>query len=295
MLANRTTVEALGVQLKKGVAARGAALMGVLNVTPDSFFDGGRYSEAEHARAQIDRLLSEGADLLDIGGESTRPGSTPVAAADQLARLEPALAHALARGAVVSIDTADPLVAERTLGAGAQIVNDVSCLADPDLARVCARHGATLLLMHSRGSMSAMPGFSVCPEDAYGDVAGEVLSEWQRARDRAVALGVPREKVWLDPGLGFAKSARHSFTILRELRRFAGEGVPIVIGPSRKSFIQLVDRAPPEARLGGTIAATLLAVENGASVVRVHDVKDVHQALAVAKTIRTPSLGVQHG
>jgi dihydropteroate synthase len=189
---------------------------------------------------------------------------------------------------VVSIDTADPEVAERMLAAGAHLINDVSCLANPDLARVCARHGAVLLLMHSRGPMMGMPGFSVCPEDAYGDVVADVLAEWGAARDRAVACGLPRDRVWLDPGIGFNKSARHSFAVLHGLRRFAREEVPIVVGASRKSFINLVHRAPPEARLGGTIAASVLAVQNGASVVRVHDVLDVHQALAVAHGIQEP-------
>ena len=183
----------------------------------------------------------------------------------------------------------EPEVAERMLVRGAHLVNDVSCLAEPELAAVCARHGATLLVMHSRGPMSAMAGFSVFPESAYGDVVSDVLAEWRAARDRAVGRGMPADRVWLDPGIGFGKSARHSFALLRGLARFAREEVPIVIGASRKSFMTLADQAPPDERLGGSIAATLLAVRNGASVVRVHDVREVRQALAVAHAIQDPS------
>lgn len=272
--------------MEQGLAARGTALMAVLNATPDSFYDGGLYTSDERVRARIDQLLADGADLLDIGGESSRPTAKPVPAAEQLARIEPAVRYALARRAVVSIDTTDPLVAERMLTLGAHLINDISCLANPELARVCAAHGATLVLMHARGPMHDMAGFSRYPDDAYGDVVTDVLGEWRAARDRAVGQGLRREQVWLDPGLGFAKNARHSFDLLRGLRRLCGEGVPVVVGASRKSFISAVDDVPPEKRLGGSIAAALLAAERGASVLRVHDVHDVHQALLVSREIR---------
>lgn len=260
--------------------------MGVLNATPDSFYDGGLYTSDERVRARIDQLLAEGADLIDIGGESSRPLAKAVPALEQIARIEPAVRHALSRSAVVSVDTSDPVVAEHMLGLGAQLINDISCLADAELARVCARHGASLILMHARGPMQNMSGFSRYPDDAYGDVVGDVLVEWRRARDRALSEGLTREQVWLDPGLGFAKNARHSFEVLRGLERLRGEGVPVVVGASRKSFISAVDDVPPEQRLGGSIAAALLAVERGASVLRVHDVHEVHQALLVARGIR---------
>lgn len=266
--------------------ARGSALMGVLNLTPDSFYDGGVYASDEQARTQIDRLLVEHADLIDIGGESSRPQAKPVPAEEQIARIEPAVRYALSRGAVVSIDTTSPLVAERMLGLGAHAVNDISCLADPELAGVCARHGASLILMHARGAMQNMPGFSRYPDDAYADVVGEVLGEWRVARDRAISRGLSKDQVLLDPGIGFAKNARHSFELLRGLERFSKEGVPVVVGASRKSFISAVDDAPPSERLGGSIAAALLAVDRGASVLRVHDVRAVHQALMVARGIR---------
>lgn len=278
-------VDALSVQLEKGIRLRGAALMGVLNVTPDSFFDGGAYTAPAAAAARVDALLAEGADILDVGGESSRPGAEAIRAEEQIARIEPAVRHALARGAVVSIDTTDPAVAERMFALGAHLANDVSCLSDSGLARVCAKYRRPLLLMHAKGRMNRMPGFSVYPDQAYGDVVADVLAEWRAARDRAVAEGLPRDQVWLDPGLGFSKNARHSFAILRGLEHFAREGVPLVLGPSRKSFLNLVGEAPPERRLGGTIAACLVAVAKGASVLRVHDVADVHQALAVARAL----------
>jgi dihydropteroate synthase len=262
--------------------------MGVLNVTPDSFYDGGRYNDFGAARAQVDRLLEEGADIIDVGAESSRPGALSVSDADQLARLTPALTYAVARGALVSIDTTSPRVAERALELGASIVNDVSCLADPELARVTARAGATLVLMHARGPMQAQRGFSVYPDAGYGDVTRDVLTEWRGARDRAVHEGLPSSDVWLDPGLGFAKNARQSFELLARLGELAGEGVPVVVGPSRKSFIAAVDGAPPAERLGGTIAACLAAVERGARVLRVHDVRAVRQALAVARLATEP-------
>lgn len=270
--------------------------MGVLNVTPDSFYDGGRYLSAESARAQVDRLLAEGATVLDIGAESSRPGATPVPAAEQLERMDAALQYAVARGAVVSIDTTSPEVAERTLAAGARLVNDVSCLADPDLARVTAAAGGVLVLMHSRGDMSAQAGFSAYPDSGYGDVVGDVRDEWRRARDRALAAGMPKADVWLDPGLGFMKNARQSFELLARTAELVEEGVPVVVGPSRKSFIALVDGAPAAERLGGTIAACLAAVERGARVLRVHDVLAVRQALAVSRLARRgpAELGVQH-
>jgi len=280
-------VDALSVQLEHGIRLRGAALMGVLNVTPDSFFDGGRYAGERAAEGRIDALLAEGADIVDIGGESSRPGAEPVDAAEQVARIEPAVRHALLRRALVSIDTTDPAVADRMLGLGAHLVNDVSCLSEPRLARVCAEHGKPLLLMHAKGRMNRMPGFSSYPDQAYGDVVADVLAEWRSARDRAMAEGLAREDVWLDPGLGFSKNARHSFAILRGLEHFASEGVPLVLGPSRKSFLTLVADAPPERRLGGTIAVCLAAVQKGARVLRVHDVADVHQALLVARALDT--------
>lgn len=254
-------------------------LMGILNATPDSFFDGGRYDEVSASIARVDALLAEGADFIDIGGESTRPGSTPVPPHTQIERIEPALRHALARGATVSVDTTSPEVAAHALRLGAQIINDVSCLADPALAEVTAAHQATLILMHARGSMTHMAGFSRYPDGGYGDVVEDVRREWREGRDRAIAAGMPKDKIWFDPGLGFNKNAKHSLALLARLDEFSSEGVPIVLGASRKSFISDVDGASPADRLGGSIAACLLATKLGASVLRVHDVQSTRQAL----------------
>ncbi len=258
--------------------------MGVLNLTPDSFYDGGRYPSAEAAMQRVDELVRDGADIIDIGGESTRPGAEPVPAAEQIARIEAAVRHAVALDrALVSIDTADPEVAEAMLGLGAHLVNDVSCLADPDLARVASRYHAGLVIMHSRGPMRDMRGFSDYPDAAYDDVVADVLREWRAARDRAVQAGMPACDILLDPGLGFAKNAAQSYALLERLTELGDAGAPIVVGPSRKSFIAARDPSPPDQRLGGTIAACLLAVQRGASVLRVHDVRDVRQALSVAR------------
>jgi dihydropteroate synthase len=273
---------------------RSAALMGILNVTPDSFYDGGRYLDEASVAERIEALVAEGADIIDIGGESSRPGSVKVPAAEQVARIEVAVRRAVASGVKVSIDTTSPEVADRMLGLGAHIVNDVSCLSDPELARVTARYQADLVLMHARGSMAEMKGFSVYAEDAYDDVVTDVLREWGAARDRALEVGLARDRVWLDPGIGFAKNARQSWELLRRLPELTAEGVPVVVGPSRKSFIGALDGSPPEQRLGGTIAACVLSVQRGAHVLRVHDVAAVKQALRVMQEL-TPSGATESG
>jgi dihydropteroate synthase len=257
--------------------------MGILNVTPDSFSDGGAYLGGGWER-RIDELLEEGADLIDIGGESTRPGADPVAADEQLARVLEPVRMASARGALVSIDTTSPLVAREASEAGALVINDVSCLANPGLARVARDCGGWLLVMHSRGAMSAMRGFSTYPEDGYRDVVAEVRDELAQARSRAMAEGLAGDRVWIDPGLGFHKSAAHSYALLRGLEALMGLG-PVVVGASRKSFLARDVGGPPSERLGGTVAACLAAARRGASVLRVHDVRAVRQALAVERAI----------
>jgi dihydropteroate synthase len=261
----------------------GTLLMGVLNVTPDSFFDGGRFhdpNDASAAARRVDQLVADGADLIDIGAESTRPGAAAIPAEEQIARLEPALRHALKTGVLVSVDTASPAVARYALGLGAHLVNDVSCLADVGLAQACAEHRAPLVIMHSRGPAASMQGFSVYPDSGYGDVIEDVRREWQNAKARAVQAGMSPGDVYFDPGLGFAKNARQSFALLAGLARFQSEGL-VVVGPSRKSFLASLDGAPPDQRLGGSVAAALLAAARGAAIVRVHDVREVRQALRV--------------
>jgi dihydropteroate synthase len=262
--------------------------MGVVNVTPDSFSDGGRYLGADAAKRRVDDLVSQGADIVDIGGESTRPGSAPVPAAEQIARIGAALAHAAElRRALVSVDTSSPEVAAFALDRGACVVNDVSCLADDDLARTAAEKGSALVIMHARGRMQDMRGFSEAPDDAYADVVGDVKRELGAARDRAVAAGVDPNDIVLDPGIGFMKNARHSIELIRRLDELAELGAPIMVGPSRKSFIaKIAGDAPPADRLGGTVAACLACADGGAALLRVHDVLPVSQALTVHRALR---------
>lgn len=271
--------------------------MGVVNATPDSFYQAGRSENRDAACERIDQLRAEGAEIMDIGGESSRPGAATVSDDEQLARVEAPVRHALAAGNVaVSIDTTSPRVAERALEMGAVLVNDVSCLADADLARVTAQRDGVLILMHTRGNLGSMTGFSEYPDDAYEDVVAEVRREWCQARDRAEAVGLGRDRIWFDPGIGFGKNARQSFELLQRLAEFRDLGAPIVVGASRKSFIREVDDVGPEERLGGTIAACLWSALQGASVLRVHDVRAVRQALAVSERLKpaTSEQGAAH-
>jgi dihydropteroate synthase len=264
--------------------------MGVCNVTPDSFSDGGEFLERDRARARVEALIAEGADLVDIGGESTRPGARPVPAEEQLERVLDLVRWASER-TCVSIDTTSPAVAAACLDAGAHAVNDVSLLADPELARVTAGSGAALILSHARASQEAMAGFGGWPLSAYDDVVRDVLADWERAAARALELGLPREALVMDPGLGFSKASRHSFELLRrapELVRAMGE-VPVLVGASRKSFLTLVDRgAEPGERLGASLAAAVYAARSGVRVVRVHDVRATCQAIAMDVVLGTP-------
>lgn len=273
---------------------RGALVMGVVNVTPDSFYDGGRYADAEAAQQQVDKLIEEGADIIDIGAESTRPGAVPVPAPEQLKRAEPAIRRAAARGAWVSIDTQSPEVARYAVEWGATMINDVSCLNNPDLAQVAASTDTDLIIMHSRGSMTEMPGFSRYPQAAYEDVVDDVAREWKHARERAETEGVLRNKIWFDPGLGFHKSAAHSIELLARLDEFRDMGAKIAVGPSRKSFVGSFDGAKAEQRLGGTIAACLRAVDAGSVLLRVHDVQAVRQALLAHRAFSPRSRGAHH-
>ncbi len=280
-------LEAFRRTIEAAVARRGVALMGVCNVTPDSFSDGGRYLGVEAASARVGELLREGADVVDIGGESTRPGAPPVDPREQLARVLEVVRDAAARGACVSVDTASDEVAAACLDAGACAVNDVSCLRDEGLAKVVAGSGAALVLMHSRGSQEAMRGFGQYPDDAYGDVVADVLAEWQAAAARAAAVGVPREALVMDPGLGFAKNGRHSLELLARTRELVARlDVPVAVGPSRKSFLTVVDRhAPPTERLGASVMAAAFAASAGAALVRVHDVRATTQAIDLVRCL----------
>jgi dihydropteroate synthase len=261
--------------------------MGILNVTPDSFYAESR-SQGEGAVRHFDDLVMQGASIIDIGGESTRPGAQRVAPAEQIARIAPVLHHCVttSRGDVlVSVDTSDPSVAAFALDHGVDAINDVSCLANPSLASVAAKYHAGLIIMHTRGPMCDMPGYSEVPESAYGDVVQDISLEWCIARDRAIEQGVPRDDIVFDPGLGFWKNARHGVEILRRLGEFHSLGVPLMVGASRKSFLTRAAAVPPENRLGASIAAAVHVARAGVHIVRVHDVAETHQALALQRLL----------
>jgi dihydropteroate synthase len=268
--------------------------MGICNVTPDSFSDGGLHFAPEAARARVDQLMAQGADIIDVGGESTRPRAQPVAPQVQIGRVLDVVRYAAGLGACVSIDTTAPEVAAACLDAGASVVNDVSCLLDGALARVVAGSGAALILMHARGVQKDMPGFSSYPDDAYGDVVRDVCVEWENAAERARAAGVARDAVVMDPGLGFAKNARHSLELLARLDEVVrAVGVPVAVGASRKSFLAVAagdqgsraESVPPAERLGGSVAAALHAARAGASILRVHDLRATREAIDLERAM----------
>jgi dihydropteroate synthase len=255
--------------------------MGVCNVTPDSFSDGGKWLDRDAAFARVDALLAEGADIVDIGGESTQPNAPPVPARVQLERVLEVVKYTSSR-TCVSIDTTNPEVAAACLDVGAHLVNDVSCAANLELARVAAGSGAAYVLSHARAPQTEMKGFGGWPLSAYDDVVREVLADWERTAARCIEAGLPRESLVMDPGLGFSKASRHSFDLLRrtdELVRALGD-TPVLVGASRKSFLGLVARdAGPNERLGASLVAAVHAVRAGARIVRVHDVRETRQAL----------------
>lgn len=275
--------------VRAGVAKRGAAVMGVCNVTPDSFSDGGRYVDLGDAKARVDQLVAEGADIVDIGGESTRPGAPKVPAAVQLERVLEVVRYAASR-ACVSIDTTSAEVAAACLDVGAHVVNDVSLLADEGLAKVAAGSGAALVLSHARAPQENMTGFGGWPLSAYTDIVEDVLADWERAAARCLALGLPREALVMDPGLGFSKASRHSFEIVRRAPELVRAlDVPVLFGASRKSFLSLVDRdAAPAERIGASIMAAVHAARSGVRIVRVHDVRATRQALEMDIVLGVP-------
>ena len=255
-------------------------LMGVVNVTPDSFSDGGRFVDAGAAIAHGEKLVRDGADILDVGGESTRPGAEEVDEGEEQARIEPVV-PALARTATVSIDTSKLAVAEAALDGGAAIVNDITALrGDPEIAALCAERGAGLLLMHMQGNPRTMQA-----SPAYGDVVDEAKAFLAERIEAAVGAGVSEERIWVDPGIGFGKTLDHNLELLRRLGELRELGLPLVISTSRKGFIGKIDGAEVGNRLGGTIASSVLAAAEGADVLRVHDVAEAVQAMKVATAI----------
>jgi dihydropteroate synthase len=257
--------------------------MGVLNVTPDSFSDGGRFFAAEDALEQGLALVREGAAIVDVGGESTRPGSDPVSVDEELRRVLPVVEALAGRvGVPVSVDTMKAEVARRALAAGATLVNDVSALrADEGMAGVVAEAGCPLCLMHMQGRPKTMQD-----EPRYEDVVGEVLAFLEERMAHAVARGIAEEQLLVDPGIGFGKTVDHNLTLLRHLDRFSELGRPVVLGTSRKRFLGAILGAQPDERVIGTVATTVLGVQAGAHIFRVHDVQANFQALRVALAVR---------
>jgi dihydropteroate synthase len=257
--------------------------MGIVNVTPDSFSDGGARLDPDRAVADAIQMVADGADLLDIGGESTRPGAPPVDAEEEWRRIGPVFEGLRGRVAVpISVDTYKARIAERALAAGATIVNDVSALAyDPELAGVVRQTGAAVILMHNRGRSQAMYA-----EAQYGDVAAEVIAELGERGRVATAAGIPASRIIYDPGFGFAKKAAHSLELLAGLSRLHVLGGPLLSGPSRKSFLTAaLGDVPPAGRLWGTAAAVTASILAGAHIVRVHDVTAMVQVARTADAI----------
>ncbi len=261
-----------------------AYIMGILNVTPDSFSDGGLYLEPEKAVERALRMAGEGADIIDIGGESTRPGAAALSAEVEIGRTLPVI-EAIKKGAQipVSIDTCKAAVASAALDAGADIINDISAMRfDAAMPGLAARSGAPVILMHMKGTPADMQ-----KNPRYDALIPEILDYLRGSIRLAVDAGVEEEKIIIDPGIGFGKTMEHNLEILKNLESFTGLGKPVLVGPSRKAFIgHILGGAPPADRLEGTIAAATIAIMNGANILRVHDVKEVSKAARVADAIK---------
>ena len=263
---------------------RRSVIVGILNVTPDSFSDGGRFLDPADARARAGRLVADGAQAIDIGAESTRPGSRRIGPDEQIRRLREVLPAVCGLGVPVSIDTTQAEVAEFALDAGAQIVNDVSAgRDDPELLPLVARRGAAVILMHMLGTPKTMQ-----EDPHYEDVVAEVRAFLAARIAAAEDAGVPRDRVVIDPGIGFGKRLAHNLLLLRNIEALCSLGLPVLVGPSRKRFIgEITGEAEPRHRVAGTVAACLAARRGGASVFRVHDVKELAESLAVDAAIAT--------
>ncbi|MCX8117238.1 MAG: dihydropteroate synthase [Desulfobacterota bacterium] len=258
-------------------------LMGILNVTPDSFSDGGLYFDREKAIAHGLRLVEEGADILDIGGESTRPGSRPLDSDEELRRVLPVIERLAKEIPVpISIDTYKSEVARRAIEAGAEIINDISGLSfDPDLAKVAAKEGIPIVLMHIRGRPETMQ-----KEVHYHSLWSEILRSLREAIRKAESVGVDPEQIIVDPGIGFGKNLEHNLLLIQSLPELRILGKPILLGPSRKSFIGKLLDAPPDQRLEGTLASIAIGAMKGAHILRAHDVREAKRTLVIVDAIR---------
>lgn len=251
-------------------------VMGVLNITPDSFSDGGRFLAPENALAQASRMAAEGADIIDIGAESTRPyGAQPISADEEIRRMRPILADVVSLGIPVSIDSMKPVVVAWALDSGAAIANDVWGLqGDPDMARLIAERHCPVVIMHNRDRA-----------DPTIDIMKDIAEFFARSLEIAAKAGISRDNIALDPGIGFGKTQEQSITVLARLSQFNAFGLPLLVGASRKRFIATVSPSEPDQRLGGSIAAHLIAAKAGAKIIRTHDVSETVQALRVASAI----------
>ncbi len=263
--------------------------MAILNVTPDSFSESGTYFRHADAVLAAQRMKEDGADLIDVGGESTRPGATEVSVEEEIRRVVPVIESIVSLGLPISIDTRKSEVALEALKAGAVIVNDVSGLSDPRMVEVCLEEQATICLMHMKGTPQTMQ-----KEAHYSDLVAEVRDFLLNRATGLVKIGIDPKRIWLDPGIGFAKTAHDNFKILNELSQFVELGYPILIGVSRKSFIGALSGANAESRLPGTLAAQVLAQASGARIIRAHDVAQARQAIDITATILKPSLFSKH-
>jgi dihydropteroate synthase len=261
----------------------GCLVMGILNVTPDSFSDGGQFLDPGAAAEHGVRMASQGAVVIDVGGESTRPGSKPVPPAEQIRRTVPVIEVLAERIDVpISIDTTDFEVARAALSAGASILNDITALADDRMAELAAQQQVPVILMHMQGTPATMQ-----TEPRYGDVVAEVRDFLVARAERAVALGVPKERVFIDPGIGFGKTLEHNLLLLRNLDKLVATGYRVLVGPSRKGFLgRITGREKPEDRVFGTAAVVAHCVTAGVSVVRVHDVPEMADVVRVTRAIR---------
>ncbi|MEX0992425.1 MAG: dihydropteroate synthase [Solirubrobacterales bacterium] len=254
------------------------AIMGVLNVTPDSFSDGGDFLDPAAAEAHARAMVAQGADLVDVGGESTRPGAEPVSLDEELRRVLPVLEGLSEAGIAISIDTSKAGVVGSALAAGARFVNDVTALrGDPAMAEVVAASSAELCLMHMLGEPGTMQ-----ENPRYADVVSDVKRFLEQRLDFAVRQGVAEDRIWLDPGIGFGKALEHNLALLRRLDEIVAIGRPVLIGASRKRFIGAITGRPERERGAGTLAANLIAYQRGASMFRVHDVAENRDALLLA-------------
>jgi len=260
----------------------GCLVMGILNVTPDSFSDGGQFLDPEAAVEHGVRMAAQGAALIDVGGESTRPGSKPVPPAEQIRRIVPVIGALAERIDIpISIDTTDFEVARAALLAGASILNDITALSDARMAEVAVRQQVPVILMHMQGTPATMQA-----EPHYSDVVGEVCDFLVARAEKAVRLGIPRERIFLDPGIGFGKTLEHNLLLLRDLDKLVATGYRVLVGPSRKGFIgKLTGREQPADRVLGTAAAVAHCVAAGISVVRVHDVAEMVDVVKVAHAV----------